>query len=714
MKRVRTPTMIQMESIECGAAALGMILGSYGRFVPLEQLRIDCGISRDGSLAPNLLNAARKYGLDAVERFLTMEELTRLTVPFIVNWHHNHYVVVEGFTKKKVYLNDPAIGPRTVTWKEFKENFTAGTLLFKLSSTFRKEGKPQPFFRMLLRRFKGSEISITYLFISGLFLLIPGIALPTFTRYFVDAILQAHLTSTASLFIFSMVSSLLIAGILTALQGYILARLNAKLSIRLSSQFLWHILRLPVEFYAQRHGGEIAYRLTTNDKVVATLTAELARAFINLLLIVAYGTLLFFYDSLLALIGIAAGAFNLVVLLGIHRIRTNANIRLQQDMGQRVGVSIGGLQNIETIKATSTESDFFSRWAGYFAKTINTVQEIGKLDIFLTVIPPFTQFLAATAVLTLGGMRVIEGKMTLGMLLGLQTLMQTFLLPITQFVYLGQRIQNVRGGLYRLDDVLSNSIDSQFIVPQIDLHEPKLRGELKVQKLSFGYNSMAPPLIENLDLHIKPGQSVALVGPSGCGKSTIGRLITGLYQPWDGKILYDGKPFQQINRQTIHRSIASVDQNIYLFGGTIRDNLTLWDNSMPEEDIIQGAMDAQIHSDIIQREEGYDSEVLEGGGNFSAGQLQCLEIARVFALNPTVLILDEATSSLDSDTETKIIKKIRQRGCACLVIAHRLSTIRDCDEIIILEKGKVTHRGTHETLKIESPLYRELIKLEGI
>jgi ATP-binding cassette subfamily C protein len=713
MKRVRTPTVIQMESLECGAAALCSILGYFGRYVPLEQLRIDCGISRDGSLVSNMLMAARNYGLDTEERILKADGLPHLPVPFIIGWHLNHFVVVEGFSKKNVYINDPAIGPRTVSWKEIEVQFTGKTLLFKPNASFRKEGKPQPFMRMILKRFSGAELSLTYLFIAGLFLLVPGIALPTFTRYFVDAILQTHLSSTAALFIFTMVCSMLIAGVLTALQGYALSRLNAKISIRLSSQFLWHILRLPVEFYVQRHGGEIAYRLTANDKAVTTLTVELARSFINLLLIVAYGTLLFFYDATVALIGVAAGLLNLIILMAINRIRTDANIRLQQDMGQRVGMSIGGLQNIETLKATSSESAFFSRWAGYFAKTVSAAQEIGKLDIYLAVIPPFTQFLAATAVLTLGGMRVIEGKMTLGMLLGLQTLMQTFLLPISQFVYLSQRVQNVKGSLYRLDDVLSNPIDPQLVSSQATSEEPKLSGELKVEKMTFGYNFLAPPLIENFDLHITPGQSIALVGPSGCGKSTIGRLITGLYKPWSGEIFYDGKLYDRINRQILNRSVASVEQRIYLFGGTVRENLTLWDTTIPEEDVVQGAIDAEVHADILRREAGYESEVLEGGRNFSAGQLQCLEIARVLALNPTFLVLDEATSFLDSDTETKIIKKIRQRGCSCLVISHRLSTIRDCDEIIILEKGKVVHRGTHDTLKKESELYQELVRLEG-
>jgi NHLM bacteriocin system ABC transporter peptidase/ATP-binding protein len=714
MKRVRTPTIIQMEAIEAGAAALGIILGYYGKFVPLEQLRIACGVSRDGSLAINMVTAAQKYDLKGDEQPYTLKEIRNLTFPIIINWNVNHFVVVEGFNKKNVCINDPATGPRKITWREFNENYGGKALILTPGPAFKKEGKPKPLIGSILSRFKGCKGPLLYLFLAGLFLLVPGIALPSFTRYFVDQILIKKLTSAAPLFIFALFLTICTTVILTSLQGYFLARLNGKISIRLSSHFLWHILRLPVEFYAERHGGEIAYRLTINDKVVATLTEELARAFINLILIVAYGTLMFFYDPLIACIGIAAGVLNLAILYAINRVRTDANIRLQQDMGKRVGVAIGGLQNIETLKAIHAESDFFARWAGYYAKTINSVQEIGKLDIYLSIIPPVTQFLVASLVLTLGGIRVIEGEMTLGMLLGLQTLMQTFLTPITRFIYLGQRIQNVRGGLYRLDDVLSNPIDPRLAIEKKEGPLQKLRGELQIKKINFGYNPLTPPLIKDFDLHILPGQSVAIIGPSGCGKTTIARLVAGLYQPWSGEILFDGQPIDRIGRPTFCRSVAAVDQRIFLFGGTIRENLTLWDDTLPEDDMIQGAVDAQIHGEIIKRAEGYESEVLEGGANFSGGQIQCLEIARALAINPSLIVFDEATSSLDSETEIKILKKIRQRGCACLIIAHRLSTIRDCDEIVILQRGEVISRGTHLELKSSSPIYQEFIQLEGV
>ncbi len=713
MRRAHTPTIIQTEPIESGAVALGIILGYYGKFVPLEQLRIACDINRDGSLSYNILHAARQYGLEAEEKVVSDKELTTIPTPFMLNWQHNHYLVVEGFQKDFIYVNDPAMGPRKITYDELKTNFTGKTLSFKPTATFTKGGKPVPLLKLILKKFEGCAKPLSYLFIAGLFLVVPGIALPTFTQFFVDTILLERISSTALILILALSATVVATALLTFLQSYIVERLNCKISIRLSCQFLWHILRLPIEFYAQRQGGEIAYRLNIADRVVATLTAEFARAFISFLLIFTYGTLIFFYDVLIGWIAVAAALTNLLVLLLINRARTDASIRLQQDMGKRVGILIGGLQNMESIKAAAAEDDFFSRWAGYFAKSMNSLQDIGKFDVYLTIIPSFTQFFTAAVVLTIGGLRVIDGNMTLGMLLALLMLVQIFLTPIVRFLYLGQRVQNVKGELYRIEDVLSNPIDPQFEMKEIE-EGSKLNGEIQLKNVTFGYSKLAAPLIENFSLHIAPGKSVGLVGPSGCGKSTIVRLITGLFHPWSGEILFDNKPLNTIHRHALNRSLAAVDQKVVLFEGTVRDNLTLWDETLPDEDLIRGAMDASIHSKIIKREHGYESQVQEGGKNFSGGEQQCLEIARTLALNPSCLILDEATSSLDSTTEAHILKKIRQRGCSSLIVAHRLSTIRDCHEIIVLEKGKVVDRGDHETLMQRCPLYQELISFEGL
>lgn len=713
--RARTPTMIQMEATECGAAALGIILGYYGRFVPLEQLRLDCGVSRDGSLAINIVKSARRYGMESQGFKLDPTQLKEIKLPFIVFWQFNHFLVVEGFGRKKVFVNDPATGPRKMTYEEFEEGYTGIILTCEPGPTFEKGGKKESMHRMLTTRLKGCKAPLAFLMIIGIFLLLPGIALPTFTQIFVDQVLVRHVTNASLTILLGLLVAMLVTGILTGLQNYFLNRLNGKLSIRLSSEFLWHILRLPVEFYTQRYGGEIAYRLQLNDTVVFILTGQLVQAAINLLLVIVYGIVMFVYDPLIAGIGVAAALFNLLTMAWINRSRIDVYARYQQDLGKKIGFSIGGLQTIETLKATASESDFYGRWAGYFAKANNALKNVATYDIVLTSIPPLTQLLGASAVILIGGLRVIEGDMTIGMLLALQTLMTTFLYPITQFVYLGQNLQNLRSELSRLDDVLKNPVDKHLSTFSIhpDKKE-KLKGALELKNITFGYNRLAPPLIENFNLHLLPGQSIALVGPSGCGKSTLARLITGVYQPWEGEILFDGQPSSAYTREVFSRSVASVDQQIFLFAGNIKENLTLWDETLPELHLIQAAKDAYIHEDILLREKGYDSQMLEGGRNFSGGQRQRMEIARVLALNPSLLILDEATSALDSESEEEIIKRIRQRGCACLVIAHRLSTIRDCDEIIILDRGKVIQRGPHEQLKQEQGLYQELIRMEGV
>lgn len=713
-KREKTPTVIQMEAVECGAAALGIILGYFGKFIPLAQLRMDCGVSRDGSNAANIIKAARNYGLEAKGYRYELEDLKTLKTPFIIFWHFNHFIVVEGFAKQKVFINDPASGPRTISWEEFDRGFTGVAILFEKSEEFRKGGEKESLWSALKPRFRGCKTALFYLAAVGLLLLVPGIVLPGFSQLFVDMIFLKKLSSPSGIFILAMALSTIAAGLLTALQGYFLTRLNAKLSIRLSSQFLWHILRLPVEFYAQRYGGEIASRIQANDLVVTSLTGQIIRSFINLIMVIFYGLLILYYDLLIGAIAIMLALFNLFCMLYIARSRQDARAHLTQIQGKQVSVSIGALQNIETIKATAAEGSLFAEWAGHFSKAENTVQNVAKMDFFLAAVPPLTQMLGAGVVLTIGGARVIDGSLSYGMLFGLQILMGLFLLPITQFVYLGQNLQNIKSDLSRLDDVLKNPVDRQLTLFRAKNHSEKLRGELEMRNLTFGYSKLAPPLIENFNLHLYPGKSVALVGPSGCGKSTMGRLILGLYQPWEGEILYDGRPTTSWTREVFNRAVAGVDQEIFLFRGTIRDNLTLWDETLPEEDLYRAAADAQIHDEILMRHNGYDSEVHDAGHNFSGGQRQRLEIARVLATNPSLLILDEATSALDTETEEGVIKKIRERGCATLVIAHRLSTIRDCDEIIILDKGKVIQRGSHDELKTQEGIYLELIKKEGV
>lgn len=714
-KRVKTPTILQMEAVECGAASLAIIMAYYGRIVPLEQLRIDCGISRDGSKASNLLKAARTYGFTANGYRHDIEDLRGMRLPVMIFWNFNHFVVLEGFGRGRAYLNDPATGPRYVSMQEFNEAYTGIVLTFEPGPGFEKGGVRKSLYKGLRERLRGSGEGLFYAVLTGLALVLPAMVIPIFTKLFIDDILVNKLHYFILPLIIGMIITGFIRALLTWLQQYYILRMETKLSLSTSSKFFWHILRVPVEFFTQRFAGDISSRVAINDRFAQVLSRQLATNILSLIMIFFYLILLFRYNVLLTVIGIIIASLNIVFMQLISRQRKDGNIRLLQERGKLVGTSIAGLTMIETLKASGAEADFYTRWSGYLTKLTNTEQRLNVYTQFLSVIPTFLTSLNTLAILGIGSMCVIRGEMTVGGLVAYQSLMGFFMDPVNKLVNLGSTLQEVEGDMARIDDVLRYRTDpgmSENVKIDTDKDVArKLRGKVELRDITFGYSPLEPPLIENFSISMNPGSRVALVGASGSGKSTISRLITGLYQPWKGEILFDGKPVGEIPRRVITNSISMVDQTIMLYEGTIKDNISMWDCTMNETNILQAARDSSIHDEITAREAGYDSTVEEGGRNFSGGQAQRLEIARALASNPAIMVLDEATSALDPVTEENIDKSLRRRGCTCIIIAHRLSTIRDCDEIIVLDKGKVAQRGTHEQLKDVEGLYNKLIRM---
>jgi len=731
-RRVKTPTVLQMEAVECGAAALGTVLEYHGRIVPLEELREACGVSRDGSKASNMIKAARSYGLVAKGYKKQPSSLKEMKGPMIVHWNFNHFLVLEGFRNGKVYLNDPATGPRVVTEEEFDDAFTGVVLTFEPGTDFEEGGSRRSLLKALGDRLKGSERAVGYVVLAGLALVIPGLVVPTFSKIFVDSILVGGSHDWIRPLLLAMgLASVALMG-LTWLQQNYLMRLETKLASSTSGKFFWHVLRLPFRFFTQRYGGEIGSRVGLNDKVARMLSGRLATTMLSVIMIVFYAALMIQYDLVLTIIGVTIAGVNIVVLRYISRKRKDANRRLLQEQGKMTGAAMGGLQTIETLKATGSESDLFTRWAGHHAKTINAQQQLGRYSQALTVVPPFLMSVGTASILGVGAFRVMDGQMSMGMLVAFQSLMGSFISPVNDLVSMAGKYQEAEGDMDRLDDVLRYDADRspeiESGVEELSLRtavggradsakkskeeslSAKLEGHLELRDVTFGYNQLEDPFIDGLDLKLTPGSRVALVGGSGSGKSTVGKLVCGLHEPWSGEILFDGVSREDVPSPILNNSFAFVDQDIFLFEGSVMENLTLWDETVPEADVIEAARDAAIHEAISQRPHGYHSEVQENGRNFSGGQQQRLEVARALAGRPSVMVLDEATSALDVATEKVIDDNLRRRGCTCLIVAHRLSTIRDCDEIIVLDHGTVVERGTHDELLDQKGAYANLIE----
>jgi NHLM bacteriocin system ABC transporter peptidase/ATP-binding protein len=700
-----------METVECGAASLAMILACYGRFESLETLRAACGVSRDGSRASNILRAARSYGLEAKGLRVDTQHLReRQAMPVILFWNFDHYLVLEGFTAGEALLNDPGSGRRKVPMAEFDRYFTGVVLTFQPGPTFTKGGKKPSALRSLRRFLDGNRAALAYLILATLLLAIPSLAVPAFTRIFVDDILIGGNHGWLRPLLAAMSVTALLIGGLTALQQAGFLRMERALSLVWGSRLLWHALRLPVEFYSHRSTSEIANRLKVPERLAALLSGELATSAVNILITGFYAALMFQYDSVLALVACAMALGNVAVLQYLTHRGANDYARLGQELGSLYGTVANHLAAIETVKASGHESTSFSTLTGKYTLALAAEQGLLRVSRSIAVIPGLFSGLGSAAIVALGGWRVMDGLLTAGMWIAFQSLVQSFLQPLNLLMLMAEKIQQAAVDATRLSDVLAHPLDPLAEGDSAESEWNELRGHIQLNNITFGYSPLDPPLIENFSLTLKPGSRVAIVGGSGSGKSTIARITSGLFRPWSGEVLIDGKPLAQTPRSLRAQSLAMVEQDAFLLEGTVRQNVALWDSSIDEPALQQALKDASIYDDVRNRPEGLQSAIDEGGRNWSGGQRQRLEIARALAGNPRVLILDEATSALDPVTEKRVDDQIRKRGCSCLIIAHRLSTIRDSDEIIVLDRGRVAERGTHIQLMEGNGAYARLVR----
>ena len=706
----KVPVVMQMEALECGAASLAMILAYYGKWLPLEQLRSDCGVSRDGTSAKNVLIAARSYGMQAKAFSFDTENLrTKGVFPCIIFWNFNHFVVLDGFTKKHAVINDPAKGVIKVSLEEFDKSFTGICLVITPTENFETGGKPKSVWNFAKTRLKGTSGGITFIILTTLISILIGILNPAFSRVFIDRLLTGK--NPDWLYPFTI---MLIALAVDCIKSVYLLKIEGKLAIVSNSKFMWHVLRVPMEFFSQRMAGDIADRQKKNETLSKDLMKTFAPLILDVIMILFYLFVMIRYSIILTIIGVSSIILDVFIARIISAKRVNITRVQMRNQGKLAGMTVNGIEMIETIKSSGAENGYFEKWAGYQAGANTQEVKYAKINQYLGILPELISSITNIFILVVGVYLTMAGEFTVGMILAFQGFMRSFETPAQKIITASQKLQETRTNMERIEDIENYPTDVEFHNDTLsdEVSYDKLSGHIELKNVTFGYSKLGAPLIEDFSLSIKPGGSVAFVGSSGCGKSTLSKLISGLYKPWSGEILFDSKPASEINREVFTGSLAVVDQDIILFEDTIANNIKMWDSSIEDFEMILAARDAQIHEDIMLRDGGYNYKITEGGKDFSGGQRQRIEIARVLAQDPTIIIMDEATSALDAKTEHDVVKSIKDRGIACIVVAHRLSTIRDCDEIIVLDKGKVVERGTHQELYKNNGLYTRLVTNE--
>lgn len=709
---------MQMEMVECGAACLAIVLEYFGRWLPLEELREACHVSRDGCNAADIRRAAERYGLEAKGWRKEVHQLAAMTMPLILFWSFNHFVVLEGVQRGRFLINDPASGRRAVSESEFGKLYTGVVLEMSPTPEFQRRGRRPGIVKLLGPWLRDFVNPLLYATGCGLLLALPGLASPLLLAGFVDYVMQGNEKSLGGWFVGWMLVVAVLLYLLTWLQQRCLRRLTLNMSVVKADQFVTTLLRLPTSFFSRRQAGDLVARLQSIDQTSESTTRQLVVLSIEFVMSILFLVLMLAMDVWLALAVSGLALTCMAWMMFLSRFRADSNRVWRKEMGMLHGVEMSSIGRIDTAHLKGLEDDCLARMSGHQAREVVARQKFAALGQLNAALPGLFQFLGGALVLGFGGWRVMSGELSLGFLMGFFVITESFLRPVGRFLEFADNLRILEADMLRIQDVVAagdqserKTLKREIAGGGIATLNGRLRatGRVRFENVTFGYRQDSP-LVEGFDLVLEPGQRAAIVGPSGSGKSTLAQLLAGLYRPWSGRVLLDDHLIDDIPTDVLTRSVAFVDQRIQLFEGTIRDNLTMWDPTIPDIDVISATKDAAILDEIINRENGFDSHVIEGGFNFSAGQRQRLEIARALVNNPSVLILDEATASLDPIVELRIDDALRRRGCTCFIVAHRLSTIRDADLIVVLEAGHEMQRGTHEELILDrASLYAQLL-----
>lgn len=701
-KWVQTPTRLQMEGTECGAASLGIILQHYGRYVPLTQLRERCGVSRDGSDAANLILAAKSYGLKGRGYKKGVKSLEKVSLPAILFWEFNHFLVLEGFIGDQIALNDPALGPRRVSIEEFETSYTGIVLTLTPDEDFVREGQVPTVWPIVWRRLSTEPGGALFILLSGLLLILPQLVMPIFSQIYIDEVISNEMENWLKPMLWAMAITIGLQALMQYLQLVGTRTLERRLTRRFAVSFEHQILALPERFYSQRYPSDIASRMEANASIAEFIGSRLIPMATSLVLLIFYLVLTVLYSPWLGLLVLITTAVNAAVVQANLRVQKDANLTLRKDGAKAMAVTIAAMTNIETVKAAALEQDIFQRYGGYQSRLLNTFQGLQLRNARIRIIPNALTTFNEVAIFILGFFLVLQGELTLGMLLAAQTIVLALKTQVDRVINFVQQLPTFEAEVLRLEDVLEQPRDpllTNEAVTKISQSENRrLSGSISLRNISFGFVTIKEPLIKNINLTVHPGQRIALVGRSGSGKTTLAKLIAGLHQPTEGEILFDGSPLLDISRAISSNSIAMVQETIQIYGCSVRDNLTLWNQSINASELQRACTDAEVYDVIQGLPEGIETILSEGGDNLSGGQRQRLELARALAGDPSILVMDEATSALDAEVERKVIDNLNHRGCTQIIIAQRLSTIRSADLILVMDQGEIVQQGRHETL----------------